>query len=356
MLNETGFNFQELFQIRPGVISIVGMAKNAGKTVTMNYLQRISYEQGYLLGLTSVGRDGERYDALTHLLKPEIYVAAGTLIATAESLIPNTKSWERLEETGVHTSLGEVIIFRANTDSAAVLAGPSKNSEAIKVLKLLREWGAETILLDGAFDRQSSADPLISDQVILASGATLGGSLDEVVAKTKARVEQLTLPFYENMDIRVAIEKSSIRIGLFRDGRMEEFPSSPSSLLTREEWLKLLKSYKESILWVQGAIGEGLGEALRLLDHPPLVLVENGSKIFISLPLWRQLRQKEVRFEVLSSIHLSGITINPTYPGGKSLDPSDLLNKMGEALKPLPVADVMDKKIWTVKSESTRLI
>ena len=49
------------------------------------------------------------------------------------------------------------------------------------------------VFIDGAFDRQSSADPLISDQVVLASGASLHSDLDTLVSLTRCRVEQLTL-------------------------------------------------------------------------------------------------------------------------------------------------------------------
>ncbi len=50
---------------RHQVVSVVGMAKNAGKTVTLNEIINQSMESGTLLGLTSIGRDGETQDVVT---------------------------------------------------------------------------------------------------------------------------------------------------------------------------------------------------------------------------------------------------------------------------------------------------
>ncbi len=46
-------------------ISIVGMAKNAGKTTALNYLIEEAMDEGVLLGVTSTGRDGETQDLVT---------------------------------------------------------------------------------------------------------------------------------------------------------------------------------------------------------------------------------------------------------------------------------------------------
>ena len=45
------------------IISIIGLAKNVSKTTTLNYI--IKNLEGYRLGLTSIGRDGEKYDVIT---------------------------------------------------------------------------------------------------------------------------------------------------------------------------------------------------------------------------------------------------------------------------------------------------
>ena len=61
-----------LFENEYKIISIVGMAKNAGKTVTMNHLIQEMAQKHVVVGLTSIGRDGERQDIVTKTYKPLI--------------------------------------------------------------------------------------------------------------------------------------------------------------------------------------------------------------------------------------------------------------------------------------------
>ena len=71
---------RQLHQVK--TMSIVGMCKNAGKTTVLNWFLSHSPED-HVLGLTSIGRDGESTDVVTGTEKPSIFVPAGTLIATA---------------------------------------------------------------------------------------------------------------------------------------------------------------------------------------------------------------------------------------------------------------------------------
>ncbi len=70
------------------IISIVGMAKNSGKTVALNHLIQESLDEGIRLGIISTGRDGESLDLVTETEKPKIYVEEGVLIATTTELLP----------------------------------------------------------------------------------------------------------------------------------------------------------------------------------------------------------------------------------------------------------------------------
>ena len=56
-------------------MSIVGMCKNAGKTTMLNWLLAHTGRR-QILGLTSIGRDGESTDVVTGTEKPSIFVPA----------------------------------------------------------------------------------------------------------------------------------------------------------------------------------------------------------------------------------------------------------------------------------------
>ena len=68
------------------VLSIVGMAKNAGKTTALNYILEEAMDEGMLLGVTSTGRDGESSDLVTGTEKPRVFLDAGTLVSVPTQL------------------------------------------------------------------------------------------------------------------------------------------------------------------------------------------------------------------------------------------------------------------------------
>src|SRR5690554_1770054 len=108
------------------VISLIGMAKNVGKTTTLNYLIRKLTDK--TLGLTSIGRDGELRDLTLDIPKPRIYINKGTLIATTTACLELSDFTKQiLDSTGIITPLGEVVIVRCLSDGYVELAGPSIN-------------------------------------------------------------------------------------------------------------------------------------------------------------------------------------------------------------------------------------
>ena len=337
------FKWTELFYVPPSILTVVGMAKNVGKTVTMNYIQKMLYADKRVFGLTSIGRDGESFDALTKLAKPAVKVQPGTLVATAEKLIPLKHEWEYLQDTSFETPLGKIVILKAKVPTSLVLAGPSKNHEVQELLKTLSDLKAECVLIDGAFDRQSSAAPVVSKQVVLATGATLCRNLEQLISITRSRVEQLTLSECTCDIKRLAANTAEKAVVI--SGSTVKGISIPTTLLSTEEWQELLLPKYDTLL-VRGAVGEGLGNALLKVSRPPQVIIEDGSKVFLGEILWRQLALKGVSFKVRQAINLLGVTINPTYPGSTGFDPAELLTKMGKSLFPLPVIDFMKEELY----------
>ena len=100
-----------------GSAAVIGMCKNAGKTTVLNGLIRAFNAADELIGLTSIGRDGERSDLVTNTKKPEIFVQNGTLFATAAQAVElGTVSREILDVTDMSTPMGNVVLLRAMSD------------------------------------------------------------------------------------------------------------------------------------------------------------------------------------------------------------------------------------------------
>ncbi|MHC1762615.1 MAG: hypothetical protein AB9917_24455 [Negativicutes bacterium] len=342
--------WSSLFSAPPSRLTVVGMAKNAGKTLTQNYLRTLVQTDGYAIGLLSIGLDGEKIDALTRLPKPAVWVKPGTFVATATNLIERPFSWDCLRETEISTPVGMIHILRARNEEQIVLAGPSKNSEVVRILKEMIGYGAQCVFIDGAFDRQSSADPLISDQVVLASGASLISDLAALVSITRCRVEQLTLPECSADHAEMARQcRGSVSRCIA--GRLEMLSYS-TALLDCLEWVRVLKD--SDVLLVKGAVGEDLGKALLQTDRRPTVILQDSSKLFLSPEMWQRLRQRKVQFAVERPINLLGVTVNPTCPGSAGLDADQLLASMGRALYPLPVMDVARKLKYVQQKQDGR--
>ena len=73
-------------QAKYKTVSIVGMAKNAGKTTALNYLLEEAYDEGFRMGVTSTGRDGETSDLVFETDKPKVYLFEDTIVTVPEQL------------------------------------------------------------------------------------------------------------------------------------------------------------------------------------------------------------------------------------------------------------------------------
>ena len=184
-------------------VAIIGMTKNVGKTVTLNYLVRSFAGSGLVLGLLSAGYDGERFDRLTLKEKPCIFVPEGFMIATARACFEVAEArLELLERSGVSTPLGEVYLGLVRRGGLVELAGPGSSS-ALKMLSTrLSNLGADRILVDGAINRLASAAPAVTGGTILATGAAVGLSPADIARKTTYRCKLLETPRVEDNSLR----------------------------------------------------------------------------------------------------------------------------------------------------------
>ena len=64
--------------------SIVGLEKNTGKTVSLNYVLSHLPLDRMRIAVSSIGIDGETTDQVTKTAKPEITLKEGTYFATSE--------------------------------------------------------------------------------------------------------------------------------------------------------------------------------------------------------------------------------------------------------------------------------
>ena len=325
------------------IISIIGLAKNVSKTTTLNHIIQILNGE-YLLGLTSIGRDGEQYDEITSLPKPRIFVEAGTYLATAVQSIKNSEiKSEVIKRTGINTPMGEIQIIKALNGGLVELAGPSINSELKQVCDELLRLGCDMVLIDGAFDRRSYASPLISQATILSTGASVSKRMEEVIDITRHTINLLSLEKEKNSQIRDIANDifSSAKVGIIKEDLSYKF----LDLLTALDSVDLILPDIESstkYLVIDGAITDKFLEDLMKKSefyNRIILLVPDATKLFLSEKTYEIYSKKGGILKVLNKIQIIILTINPTSPLGYEFNKSKFLNELRKGIS-IPIYDL----------------
>jgi len=312
-------------------VAMLGMCKNAGKTTALNRLLRECARAGRTVGLTSVGRDGEGRDLVTGTDKPPIYLYEGMLAATAEQLLPLCDiSREILETTGLSTSLGQVVLFRARSDGFAQLAGPAIVEQLAPLRESFEAFGADCVLIDGALSRRSPAAGAADGCCILSTGASLDRDLEKVVAETAFAARLLTLPELEPPG------ETKAAFTLFAGG--EGRPAAD----TEDLCAALKGTAGERTVCIGGALTEARARSI-LRSGAKLegltLLAADGSRYLLARETFERLTLRGVRWGVRQSTRLAAVTVNPVSAGGWTFDGTAFLEKMRGAVD-VPVLDV----------------
>lgn len=329
------------------VVSVVGMGKNTGKTVTLNGLIQEAVAHGLLLGLTSIGRDGEKQDLVTMTEKPTIWVPQDTLVATASGLLSEGEApLEILATTNCHTPLGEVVLARARREGTVQVAGPVVNREIPLVAEALKAHGAQLVLVDGAMDRRSVAAPGITEATILATGAVLSRSMEQVIQATRHQVRLFQLPPMEASPYR---ERATalIRQGSYgvidQRGTVKEIPI-PTALGAGQRIAAAIEADTRYVV-IGGSLVtqtlEGIWEGTEYFSQCTFIL-QDATKLFLGPLEWERFRRRGFQVEVLASIPLLAVTLNPWAPQGYAFSPEDFKQELEAALGSVPVINYLE--------------
>lgn len=326
-------------------ISIIGMDKNVGKTTLLNKIID-EVKERKILGITSIGRDGEEQDLVTNTPKPRIYIYKGTIIATAKhSLNRCDITKEILAVTEYATPMGNIVIARAKSDGYVDIAGPSFNEQLLKVIEIMEGFGSELTVIDGALSRKGSAAPEICQGTILATGAALSTNINRVVEETVNTVSSLTTLQYLGEDkefIKDKLKENRVVI-IYEDGKIET-TEEPIFLETSNEMKKYLKG-KISKLIVRGAITDkGIELLIKNRDcYNELTLISvDGTRFFISPINMKKAALSNIKFRVLDKVNLLFVTCNPISPKGYDFCPDKFKSSLKERLE-CEVINVMEE-------------
>jgi hypothetical protein len=313
-------------------LALVGLAKNTGKTETLATVLAEHARAGTRVGVTSIGRDGERHDVIdARISKPPLRLKHGDLVATTGALLrASGLRRELLARTGMRTPLGEVVIARLGEDGALEVAGPSAAADVRAVSEAMLEHGAEQVLIDGAVDRRAASSPAVADGLVLATGAVLGQDLEAVAARTAGAVELIKLPVSSGSDDGLGIDHQLVLAGE---------PAQIAELLRehpRDDTLRIDGALSERFL-------EGLLAARSLRAGRELrVVAEDPTRVFLSHHGVSWYGRQGIAIEVAHPIVLLAITVNPVAPQSHSFDSASLREAIEQAVGDVPVLDVRE--------------
>ncbi len=343
----------DLIKDKYKIVSVVGMSKNAGKTVALNEIITECDRENVTLGLTSIGRDGESEDVVTWTHKPTIYVERGTLIATAEGLYELSQArLEILEMTEFGTSMGAIMITRAMSSGNIQIAGPCNNIDIRDVSERMLKYGADLVIVDGALDRMSSASPAISDAALLSTGAVLSRNMDKVIEQSVHQVRLFSIPVIEDVEVeniaRKMAEGRDIAVLDKVDSKWELKTLETRTALGAGRKISELITEKTKYVVVSGSLVEktllDISQRSQYFKNIEFI-VQDSTRIFVSPRSWQILLRKGLKVKVIDDINLLAVTINPLSPEGYFFDPIVFRDRLQSFLDPLPVINVMEANV-----------
>ncbi|WP_250160110.1 hypothetical protein [Caloranaerobacter azorensis] len=327
-------------------VSIVGMAKNAGKTVALNKLIEDAYDRDIILGITSIGRDGESKDIVTNTEKPMIYVPEGSFVATlAEKLDEGDAKLEIIRVTEYKTPMGEVVVGRVRCGGYLQIAGPQTNRGIKEISDFMLSLGAEIVLIDGAIDRLSSASPSVSEGTILATGAVISRDMNRVIEDTVHTVRLFSLESITDINDKTVVKEivEEEKIGIVDTFLNIQYLDIKTAINSGKVIGSEIKEDTKYVVFPGALVGKTLIDIIsttRLFKQVEFI-VRDGTKIFISPKEWLKLVKMGVKVKVLEPINTLAVTVNPYSPQGYYFDSFEFLKKMRMFIKDIPVFDVM---------------
>lgn len=327
-------------------ISIVGMAKNAGKTVTLNHIIEEADDRDICLGITSTGRDGENQDIVTSTEKPRIYVYQGTYIATSEdTLRMGDAKIEIIRVTNYRTPMGQIVLGRVRESGFVQIAGPQTAKEVKEISDMLLELGAELVLVDGAINRISSAAPSISQGCVLSTGAVVSRDMNKVIKETLHTTELFNLPEVKENTLRDLASDliAKGKVALIDDSLNVNSLDIKTAINAGKVIADNISDRTSYIVFpgalVKNSVEDIIKSTMRIKEIT--LIVQDGTKIFIKPEDWIRFSRFGLKVKVIKSISILAVTINPYAPQGYYFNQKEFHRKMESLLKEIPVYDVM---------------
>lgn len=331
-----------------GSLSVVGLAKNVGKTVCLRALLDFYGKngQGAKLAVTSIGTDGEAIDQVYQTDKPELTFYPGMLVQTAEQYYHRRRlTAEIVDISRESTACGRLVSARVVSPGKMIISGHAYTKGLQEYIRLSHTYGAQTAIIDGALSRLSLASPFVSEAMVLCTGAAVSKNAEELIKKTVFQFNLLHLPLFSSLPIGQKTtsflqETTSGVHGIDKQGQIADLQIP--SLLRLDGQMEKIEPYCESgsFLYIAGLLNDSFLNRLAARSRRPDLVVSDFTKLFFSEPVYRAFTRTGSRIWVLRQPKIVGLCINPVSPDGYRFNSEAIRSKLQEALE-FPVYDVL---------------
>ncbi len=321
-------------------LSIVGLEKNTGKTVCLNYVLRRLHELGVSTAVTSIGVDGEQTDSVYATAKPEVTLYEGMYLITSERhYLQRRCVSEILDLSNQRTALGRLLTARILSSGKALISGAAATAILAQQIEHFKQQGIQLTVIDGALSRLSLASPTVTDSMILATGAAVSPNLQQLISKTRFVCRLIDLPEVEPA-IRTALYQATSGLwALDSDGLAHDL-NIPSVFMLSSANSDLFRY--GTTLFASGAVSDRLLKILAAKEEIKQItlIVRDFTKLFVTPEVYNDFVRRGGSLMALRKSHLAAVTLNPTSPHGYALDSHTATQALSDALN-LPVYDVM---------------
>ena len=321
-------------------LSIVGLEKNTGKTVCLNYLLGRLHQLGISTAVTSIGVDGEQVDSVYATAKPEITLYEGMQFITSHKHYLQRRLVSRILAVDERrTTLGQLVTAQVLCPGRILLSGAATTGVLRQQISQFRSNGVQLSIVDGALSRLSLASPTVTEAMILATGAAVSPNLQQLISRTRFVFRLINLP---EVSDTLRVKLSSIDDGLWIvDSDSKIHPLGIQSVFLLGPESKELFS-QGNTLFVSGAVSNRL---LKFLSSQPnirdiVLIVRDFTKLFITPDAYADFTRRGGTIQVLQRSRLIAVCLNPTSPQGYTLNSDQACLQLSEVLQ-CPVYDVM---------------
>ncbi len=301
-------------------ISLTGLNKNSGKTITLIHLIKQLYKMDLNVAVTSIGFDGEKVDMIFSHDKPEFIVPKGTIVATAEFAVNKIKgNYTILDDLDEYGPLGKTYIIKANQLLPVELVGPSSTDGLILLKDKLKKYN-KRIFIDGAYNRLAQISPKLANYLILSIGGT---SLEITKKRMKKFSVAKTIPKY---------------IG----GSVTQLFNQDSHYILDKDLYKIsddnLKSIKDKKIAYSGAFTNEVARVM--LKNNNTIILDDITKIFVNKNLLHKLISNH-QIYVNNKEKLILVSYNPKNFNGPDYKSKVFGEQMSKEFKELEFCDVV---------------